>query len=50
MRGSLQKYGGLTDARGIIPAHAGLTVNGLTVKGNDGDHPRACGAHWHKTH
>ena len=45
MRGSLNKESGEVDAFGIIPAHAGLTPNFLTLCTNPQDHPRACGAH-----
>ena len=30
---------------GIIPAHAGLTSTSAGTRRQDGDHPRACGAH-----
>ena len=30
----------------IIPAHAGLTNEEAAKYAADGDHPRACGAHW----
>ena len=31
---------------GIIPAHAGLTFNGIRIARPVGDHPRACEAHF----
>ena len=34
--------------RGIIPAHAGLTVSFCIAPLLDRDHPRACGAHWNQ--
>ena len=46
MRGSRNEELGDTAQRGIIPAHAGLTVMLGIGKARNGDHPRACGAHW----
>ena len=49
MRGSLCERRRNDTARGIIPAHAGLTLFREFLELVAGDHPRACGAHRHKT-
>ena len=45
MRGSLDVARPFVAARGIIPAHAGLTLCLFKAATISGDHPRACGAH-----
>ena len=45
MRGSQVRDNRRDAARGIIPAHAGLTTTGHTRSIKRWDHPRACGAH-----
>ena len=45
MRGSPRALEVCRADRGIIPAHAGLTVLVPSATGRSGDHPRACGAH-----
>ena len=45
MRGSPQKAAEEAAKRGIIPAHAGLTVGLARHNRYIWDHPRACGAH-----
>ena len=46
MRGSQLPVPFNEHERGIIPAHAGLTNELYTHTLDDGDHPRACGAHF----
>ena len=45
MRGSPIYVSTGIEIPGIIPAHAGLTLQYLRRAGETGDHPRACGAH-----
>ena len=45
MRGSLDVVQVERVVRGIIPAHAGLTVEVANKMRVSRDHPRACGAH-----
>ena len=45
MRGSPNQTSRRGSRRGIIPAHAGLTIMGTVKDGQWVDHPRACGAH-----
>ena len=45
MRGSPARAHAARVHRGIIPAHAGLTLHVVVHASQDGDHPRACGAH-----
>ena len=45
MRGSQRHLPCLLMYMGIIPAHAGLTGRRSGISCEDGDHPRACGAH-----
>ena len=45
MRGSLENFIEAGMPAGIIPAHAGLTINKAWRRRDAGDHPRACGAH-----
>ena len=45
MRGSLQLGLDELSHPGIIPAHAGLTLQIGSIRRIGGDHPRACGAH-----
>ena len=45
MRGLHADQYGTGRAAGITPAHAGLTIQRLTMKGKHRDHPRACGAY-----
>ena len=45
MRGSLLLIQLLNIERGIIPAHAGLTMHDTNTDARSWDHPRACGAH-----
>ena len=45
MRGSLHRNQQQPYLVGIIPAHAGLTLNRKINEGSIRDHPRACGAH-----
>ena len=47
MRGSRAREQVVGRARGIIPAHAGLTSTMLLATMPSRDHPRACGAHMH---
>ena len=49
MRGSLAQLVAYMGTPGIIPAHAGLTMQGLPLSIEAGDHPRACGAHSWRT-
>ena len=46
MRGSLNLSLPPTLKRGIIPAHAGLTLGATSNRSQFWDHPRACGAHY----
>ena len=45
MRGSRSSKSDMERCRGIIPAHAGLTVSASRRSRRNRDHPRACGAH-----
>ena len=45
MRGSLSLRSSASALLGIIPAHAGLTIEVTYNDGQNEDHPRACGAH-----
>ena len=45
MRGSHDTLTVIFDVAGIIPAHAGLTLDSRTTRTVLWDHPRACGAH-----
>ena len=45
MRGSLRTVQQAMTLSGIIPAHAGLTIQLSNRLHSVGDHPRACGAH-----
>ena len=45
MRGSRKTFAKYARFLGIIPAHAGLTVDKFVTFSSFGDHPRACGAH-----
>ena len=49
MRGSHAVKDDMTEAEGIIPAHAGLTFDAPLRTRKSRDHPRACGAHFHHT-
>ena len=46
MRGSLDMLDSIGYEIGIIPAHAGLTIEARLAFNSPRDHPRACGAHW----
>ena len=46
MRGTPTFLDSVEDLHGIIPAHAGNTVQTDAYIGSDGDHPRACGEHY----
>ena len=50
MRGSRAHVRELCVLPGIIPAHAGLTLIGCVAKALQGDHPRACGAHFEQVY
>ncbi len=45
MRGSLDMLDSIGYEIGIIPAHAGLTIEARLAFNSPRDHPRACGAH-----
>ena len=45
MRGSRHAHRSASHRRGIIPAHAGLTIFVYIQVSHRWDHPRACGAH-----
>ena len=45
MRGTLARLQVAQAEDGIIPAHAGNTYLGRTIRAANGDHPRACGEH-----
>ena len=49
MRGSLRSHGEADNIVGIIPAHAGLTAVAMSWRYGTRDHPRACGAHDHRS-
>ena len=46
MRGSLDMLDSIGYEIGIIPAHAGLTIEARLAFNSPRDHPRACGAHF----
>ena len=50
MRGSRGVPAESRPSPGIIPAHAGLTEYEIDEIETEGDHPRACGAHFPSPH